>query len=386
MGKKVGYGHEMRKNMRFEVEKVLVLESLLVKKEFCMRIRQFAIIFLLIIDCVSDTHAQKNNDIFTGDDKNGSLTIYNLASFDVVIFAGRVTRNIVLGGIKTGKNRTFDLTKLPLPEKNGSFLIRAVLFETYIIKNSQVSEEDVLYTGLVTYDLNNPNDKTDPVIYDGLDQSKRYRIIVSNDSKFVLELRYDNPSGMVLSTLTPYERNKNVFLIPLPDGRPYQIYPLYIYVDPNTNERTSFIAKSRLEQIRVNPNTDAMNVVVFTGPKDTSDIDYNVCFLRIRNYTNEGLMLRNGMTRLKDQKGNFLVRPGSDKTFEMDAMDAGRIYQNLNIEFESTMTLDIKSIFFRRGVVYELTVITRNGNAVYDIRETGFKEKLNDLRINLLLE
>jgi hypothetical protein len=345
-----------------------------------------AIIVLLSMGCANKLQAQKSNDIFTGEDKNGNVTIHNQASFDVVIFAGRVDKNIVMGGIRAGKNRTFDLVKLPLPAKNGSFLIRAVSFDTYTRKNSQVSEEDVLYSGLVSYDLNNPNDKTNPVIYNGLDQSQRYRIIISNDSKFVLELRHDNPNGMILSTLTPYERNKRVFLTPLQDGRPYQIYPVYIYVDPNTNERISFISKTRLEQIQVNPNTDTMNVITFSGPKDTSAIDYIVCFLRIRNETNEGLFFRNGMTRLKDQKGIYLVQPGSDATFEMEAMDEGRTYTNLNIEFDSTMTLGIARISVRPGAVYDLTVTTRNGNPVYDIRETGFKEKLNDLRINLLFE
>jgi len=329
---------------------------------------------------------QSSNDIFTGEDKNGSLAIYNQASFDVVIFAGQVTRNIVMGGIKAGESRTFDLAKLGLLAKNGIFMIRAVSLETYTRKNSQVSEEDVLYKKLVVYNLNDQIEKINLDIYSGIDQSKRYRINISNDSKFILELRDNSPNGIIITTLAPLERNKQVFLTPLANGMPYQIYPVYVYVDPNTNDLKSFISKTDFKQLRIIPKSYEMDFLSFPGPKDNSDISYLVGFLRINNQINENIIFKNGMTGLRDQKGHFLVKSGSYATFEMEAMDVGRTYTNLNIQFDSSKTLGIAHLSIRPGIVYDLTVTTRNGNPVYDIREISLNDRLNDMRINLLFE
>jgi hypothetical protein len=318
---------------------------------------------------------------------SGSLTINNQASFDVIVYAGRVSNNTVLGGIRAGKESTFDLTTLNLPSKNGSFLIRAASFDTYKSKNFRVTEADVLYTGLVVYDLNNPKDKTNLNIYAGINQSQSEWIYVSNTSKFVLELRLDNPTGEKIATLAPLQENKQVFLAPLTQGMPYQFYATYVYVDPSTNEMKSFVAKDRSERQRRIPNTESVNPMVFSGPKDTSDIGYLVGFLRLKNDTNESLNFMDGTTWLSDQKGRRLVESSQLVTFELAAEsgDAGQLYTNLNMEFDSTKTLRLDSLSVKPGVVYDLVISTQNGNPAYDIRETAYRDRLEDMRMSLFL-
>ena len=354
-----------------------------------MKARQITIVtavmvVLLSIGSASWLYAQEANDIFAND-RNGSLNIYNQAGFDVVIFAGRVTNNIVMGGIKAGEGRNFDLAKLPLPAKRGSFLIRAVSFETYTRKNSQVSEEDVLYTRLVVYDLNDLWTSLD--IYSGIDGTQRERFYVSNDSKFVVELRLDRHDGWILSTLSPFEENRPIFVRPLPDGKPYQIYPVYVYVDPNTNEITRFVNKSDSGQRRVIPTNNTINVVSFSGPKGDSDISYITGFLRLRNDADKSLFFKWGTMLLMDQKGRRLIMQGGTAIYEMEAPDsAGQVYTSLNMEFDSK-TLSLTRLLVRPGVVYELTVNTQNGNPVYDIRETGYNSKnFEAMRMQLLFE
>lgn len=361
-----------------------------------------AVVMLLAMGCASgggnrnpviQTDPNKDYATITGgsdlfaEGGTGSVTINNQASFDVIIFAGKVANNTVLGGIKAGKSRTFDISKLSLPAKNGSFLIRAASFETYRSKNYRVTENDVLYAGLVVYDLNDPKDRTNLNIFAGISETQKEFIYVSNTSKFVLELRLDNPNGEKIATLAPLQENKRVFLTPLDQGMPHQFYATYVYIDPSSNEIKSFVAKNRSERQRRIPNSEGVNPMVFDGPKDTSDIAYLVGFVRLKNETNESLNFMDGTRWLPDQKGRRLVESGQFATFELAAMsgDSGQTYTNLNMEFDSTKTLRLNRLSIRSGVVYDLIITTQNGNPAYDIRETAYKDRLEDLRISLFL-
>jgi hypothetical protein len=77
----------------------------------------------------------------------------------------------VLGGIRAQGSRSFDLAKLPLPQRQGSLLIRVTSFDTYKKKNFRVTEEDVIYTGLVVYSLDDSGDRTNLNIFKGVDQT-----------------------------------------------------------------------------------------------------------------------------------------------------------------------------------------------------------------------
>ena len=320
----------------------------------------------------------------------GSLTINNQASFDIVIYAGKVTQNNVLGGIRAGKSRTFDLTTLRLPSKNGSFLIRAASFAKYSRNNMRVTEEDVLYAGLVVYDLRDSGDKINLNIYAGINGEQDTYLFVSNNSKFVLELRLDNPNGEKLATLAPLQVNKKVYLKPLSNGMPHQFFATYVYIDPKSNEVKSFVAKDLSERQRRIPRDDRDDPVpiVFAGPKNTSEIAFLVSFFRLKNDTSESLNFMDGGRWIGDQKGMRLVESGRSSTFELAAMsggDQGQLYTNLNMEFDSTKTLRINRFNAKPGVVYDCIVTIQNGNPAYDIRETGFRDKLEEMRVNLFL-
>jgi hypothetical protein len=318
----------------------------------------------------------------------GSLTINNQASFDVIIFAGKVANNNVMGAISAQKNRSFDLAKLNLPGKKGSFLIRAAAFEKYSGKY-QVKESDILYTGLVVYDLTDPKDKTNINIYAGIQETEQDFIYVSNMSKFVLELRLDTPTGEKIATLPPLQENKRIFLTPLPQGMPYSFYPTYVYVDPSTNEIQSFISSGvESRERRIPTSENRVNPMVFRGPKDTSAIGYLVAFVRVKNDTRLGFNLNDGTTWLADQKGRRLVESGDFSTFELPAASgsAGQLYTGLNMEFDNGAPLKIRSMSLKPGVVYDVTVSDMDGkNFGYDIRETARKDKLEDMRMSLFL-
>jgi len=244
----------------------------------------------------------------------GSLTINNQASFDVIIYAGKVVNNNVLGGIRAGKSRTFDLTTLKLPSKNGAFLVRAAAFETYSKKKARVTEDDVLYTGLVVYDLNKPGDTTDLNIHKDIDQNTWFS--VSNESQFVLELRAGRPDGELITSLPPLQENKRVFLKPLSSGMPHEIYAAYVYAGAQSNGvKTSTVDADR-QRVMPSGFDGGVRRMVFHGPKDISALrPPAVSYFRLVNDTYEDILFMDGNTRLTDQQGLQRAAAGRTATF-----------------------------------------------------------------------
>jgi len=318
----------------------------------------------------------------------GVLTINNQASFDVIIFAGKVNNNNVMGGIRSGKSRTFDLSTLSLPGTSGSFLIRATSFEQYNKKNARVDEGDVVYTGLVVFDLKDPRQKTNLNIYAGISDNQGEFIWASNMSKFILELRVGTPNGEKMATLAPFQTNKAIPLRQQQRNMPYEFYATYVYVDPETNEIVNFAAKGMEERIRRGPSADRVNPMEFNGPVNTSQIAYLNGFLRVKNDTNESFNLKDGTTWLFDQKGMPLVESGMLVTYDLPSLsgEAGQTYTNLNLEFDDIRkNFRLNRLDVRPGMVYDLVVFLRNGSYVYDVKPTERRDKLEDLQMSLFL-
>jgi hypothetical protein len=362
-----------------------------------------AVVSLLAAGCISGGSTDRNPVIQTDSGRNyatvtsgsnlfatggrGSLTINNQASFDVIIFAGRVTNNNVMGGIRAGQSRTFDLSTLSLPGTSGSFLIRATSFEQYNRRNARVTEDDVVYTGLVVFDLNDTRQRTNLNIFAGISNSQDEFIWVSNTSKFVLELRVGSPNGEKMATLAPFQTNKPIPLRQQQRNMPYEFYATYVYVDPQTNEIVNFAARGMEERQRRSPSADRVNPMVFPGPTNTSQIAYQNGFLRVKNDTNMSFNLMDGTTWLFDQKGMPLVESGMIMTYDLPSLsgEAGQVYTNLNMEFDNRRTIRIDRLDVKPGMVYDLSVFMRNGNFAYDIRATERRDRLEDLQMTLFL-
>jgi hypothetical protein len=326
--------------------------------------------------------------------ESGSLTINNQASFDVIIFAGKVENGNVMGGVKAGAGRSFNLSKLPLPERKGSFLIRAAAFETYSKKNLRVTEEDVIYSGLVVFDLTDPGDRTNLNIFKGVDKTASSFIYATNNSNFVLELRLGTPTGEKIATLPPLLENKKIWIEPLPDGLPYRFYATYVYVDPRTNEITSIVPNSKKDSDWAYPDKNSANITPmrFEGPQGGGGIGYQVAFVRINNGSSEGLQFRNAGTILADQKGIRFTASGRQGVYEIPATlsgDDGQPYTGLLLEFARTGEVPMRHnppsrpVSFKPGYIYDL-VITPEFN--WDIKPAGRKNLMDDSRINLFFE
>lgn len=330
----------------------------------------------------------KNKDV-SFKTEQGSLTINNETSTDLVIFAGKVEKSALLGGIYKNGSRTFDLSKITGISESGSILIRAATYENFKGK-ARITEEDVIYTGLVVYNLKDPADKSNISIFRGVDTQQQTCIYVSNESEnFVLELRLDNPSqGDVIATLAPLTTNKRIYLAPRDDGLSYDFYPTFVYVNPKTNEKSS-MNSGKTDRKRAVPERTGGTItpIRFTGPS-ASSIGYDVAFINLQNDTTSGIEFRNANTILKDQKGIGFTASGRQAVYEVTSTngEAGQLYSALTMVFDDFTEKTIAAQKFKPGYKYELVVTTMNGNYQYDIREVGKKSLVEDARIQLFME
>ena len=323
------------------------------------------------------------------ENKSGSLIVNNETSSEIVVFAGKVEKDNLLGGIHKNSTGTFDLSKISGIPASGSLLIRAASYEVYKGK-ARITEDDVVWTGLVVYNLQDSAYKAQISIFRGIDTEQKTCIYVSNISpNFVLELRKDTPSqGEIIATLPPLQRHKQIFLEQRSDGYGYDIYPTFIYVNPKTGEKTSMVGKAAdAELVDPLPVGREINEYEFSGPS-SSDIGYKVSFLNLSNNTKKGLEFRNGTAAFANQKGRRNTLSGRTDIYEIPSVngESGQTYTGLTCRFPGDVKITLNPQKFLPGYVYEVNVTDVNGNYEYDIREVGKKSLVEDARISLFGE
>jgi hypothetical protein len=323
-------------------------------------------------------------------DRNGILTINNLSSVDVAIFAGRVERGNYIGAIKANESRAFDLNKIPNIPKKGAFLFRATSYQK-LNKNGKVGikEEDVLFTGLVAYDLDQPDRRIVKDIFSNIDDQQETFVHVSNVTKYVIELRLNGSDGEKVAVLGPGQRNKKLWIKPDPDGLAYRFFPTYIYVNPNTGEMDAFtdVANKSGQRFEPLPAGPSVPVYVFEDPATKpGGKQYNVAFIDLQNDTTQLLSFATARGNYrKNTRGTANTTRGQSDTYEIDSGPSGRTYTGLSVEYDDGW-MDLEPVDIVPGHVYNLVVTMMNGNIQYKIFPRGLKSVVEDNRINLFLE
>ena len=273
----------------------------------------FSVLALILAGCLSTDGSTKQSSGIALNEKEvsfesepGNLVVSNNTSKELVIFAGAISKNLILGGIRPRSTRSFNLKKLPGIQNhrpNGSLLIRAATFEAYQRGRAIVDEKDVIYTGLVVYNLTDPQYITEANIYEGIDTDRKHCVYLTNKSdRFVLEVRVGSTVGQTIATLAPGETLKPVFLEPKTTRTAYEFYPQFVCVDPKTNEKTAINVPGKedcqtMEPYPYEPNGKVIEVP-FDEPKQ-SNISYSIAFLTIQNDTTAGLEFTNYTAKSK---------------------------------------------------------------------------------------
>ena len=369
-----------------------------------MRVKQMVMALVLIAaatavfagggsDAAPGTTVMKINEADFQSDRNGLLKINNYASFDVAVFAGKVERGNFIGAIKARGSRDFDISKLKDIPRKGAFLFRVTSYQTLNKKGKVgITEEDVVYTGLVAYDLTRPDRKIEKDIFAHVDEKQETFIYVSNITKYVVELRLDSPDGEKVGVLSPGQRNKKLWIEQQPDGLPYRFFPTYIYVNPNTGEMDAFTDIENKSGTRFEPRAASaqVRVVEFKDPATKPEgKQYNVAFLRLQNDTNGLLSFETAQNMYnKNTRGSVNTNPGDTDTYEVaaDTGPTGRTYTNMGVEHDSGHLVFAPPVTLKPGYQYTIVVTQMNGIYQHAYKELGPKSEVESNRIDLFLE
>jgi hypothetical protein len=326
-------------------------------------------------------------------DANGILRINNFTNFDVAIFAGKVGRGNYLGAIHAKGSRTFDITKInsSLAEK-GAFLFRAVSYETMNSKGkTNIDETNVIYTGLIAYDLTRPDRIVERDIFANIDDKEQTFIYLANPTKYVVELRLDSPDGDKVAVLGPGERNKKVWIKEQEDRLPYRLFVTYVYVNPNTGDMDAFTDTENKSGKRFEPRGNdgsALQVITLPDPtKGPEGKQYNIAFIKLQNDTNGLLNFQTaeGMY-LKNIRGSRSTREGDTDIYELAADTDPKTYTNMGVEHDSGYFKFAPPQSVKPGYEYNVTLTNMSGNYQFVWNEIGKKQEADSNQLFLQLE
>ncbi|GHT84663.1 hypothetical protein FACS1894137_07980 [Spirochaetia bacterium] len=352
---------------------------------------------LLIFGCGSSPAAGTTtvtiNEADFQSDSSGILTINNFASVDVAVFAGRIDRGNFIGAIRARGTRTFDLNKVPNLPKSGSFLFRVASYETLSKKGKVgVTEEDVIYTGLVTYDLARPDRTFNQDIFRNIDDKEETFVYVANLSRYVVELRLNSPTGDKVGVLAPKQRDKKLWIKRQEDGLPYQFFPTYIYIDQNTGEIDAFTDKDNVEGPVFQPMPRSSTQIIYEFEDPNEQLGgklYNVAFI---NLNNETMSFANPQTvhsaYLRNERGLLGTNRGDQDVYQIEAGTdpKGKLYTALGVQFDRKTDVNFNPTTVIPGHVYSVNLTQINGKYEYVWNDIGPKSATQNAELSLALE
>lgn len=336
----------------------------------------------------AESRASSKTKKLSFESEEGSLLITNYTSYDVVVFAGRVEKKLILGGVRSGEERSFNLSKLPKIPKSGELLVRIVPTSTYYEKK-RITEDDVVYTRLVAYNLDDKKVESVIDIPENIDMEQRFCAYLTNPSDaFLLEVREMSPNGDVIATLPPMQSDKRIFLLPKDDYRPYILFPSFVCRDPKTKELVTIAssAKDRMA-LRPRPIAEVATIIRFATPSN-EDIPCDVAFIKIENNSLSAFEFHNGEACLRGQEGFPVTLSGKTDVYELlvDSKE-GKLYDKLSFRFDDFTKMPLNPYSFKAGYEYKITISSRiHGRFEYDIQEIGRKDLVEAARIQLFME
>lgn len=353
-----------------------------------------AVVLALMAGCVSAPKIQARKimkSIQYDSEPGGSLRINNLSGEDLVFFAGNISRNNILGGVRASQQgREFDLKKSLAGKLSGRgvFLLRAVrasVYEERLAAGGNATNDDVVYYQVVAYDMDDSGRKSEYTVstISGKGGAKEY-LILQNNSPYPVELRKDDPAGEVLLTLRPRQSNVKYYLSPDVDNYGYQIWPTYITYNSRTGEMNS-IQGDVNDTRTVLPTLQGADVTIKSPRGDI--FSSSIAYLKVINHYDDGIYLTAGGQRKKSQDGIALVNSGRSETFEFAASEDGTFLPGLSIQIgRMGSEIGFGNITLKAGYTYDAVVWNDNGVSRIRLTEPKKRDLSANGQVQLALE
>ncbi|MBD5448393.1 MAG: hypothetical protein HDR32_11850 [Treponema sp.] len=248
---------------------------------------------------------------------NGTLTIRNNTKKDMVLFEGETpTKDTILGGVRAGSSRAFDVSGKNDFAVGGWMIIKGMAASEYAAKKDKLTTAKVEYSTMATYHAGEYYEATINAAYTG-----DYCIKVSNNGKIGIELHKDSFNGEKIAYLSPYKSNQYIYF---DDNKSIRLYPVYVYYSTR-NHTVSTLSGDFFESRTVVPASvteSYMQTYSFPADPNTTwsqimeNISFPTAYITVTNGVEEGAYFKIGSAQYVAQNGQDAVG-GVPVTFEV---------------------------------------------------------------------
>lgn len=343
---------------------------------------------------ISCGEAPEEDGISWDSEPSGLLKIANNTTKDMVVFNGQTPSvNTILGGIRAGQNRTFDLSDdVDDYDVGGYLILRAMEYDEFIAKKDNLAAAKIDFSAMATY---GPGKKYSAEISPNYSGDYYYK--VTNSGKIGIELRKDSPDGEKIGYLPALATNYTLYA---GSSDALSIFPVYVYFSRATGTVTTIKAKDHFDSVTVAPRpvTDA-SVAHYELPAQginwddivgelTSPVAYVTCTNNVANQA--AYFTKASTTVLKAQNNYDALNSGETNTFEIASTDAGTDHNLIVTLYNKAIKVPVKdadgnAVPIKNGYDYTLS-ITYNGAGVQDssnysavITEVGKRDISNEI-------
>lgn len=257
-------------------------------------------------------------------DANGTLTIRNNTTKDMVLFEGEIPKtDTILGGVRAQSSRTFDVSKKKSDFNVGGWMIiKGMAASEYTANKDSLTKAKIEYSAMATY---HEGEKYEAVInpsYTG-----EYCIKVSNNGAIGIELHKDSFTGEKIAYLSPYKSNQYIYF---DNNTSVRLYPVYVYYSTR-NHSVSTLNGDFFESRTIVPASvteQTRQTYVFPADEDMTwnqimeNISFPTAYITVTNNVEEGAYFKIGSAQYIAQNGQDAVA-GFPVTFEVESTKDG---------------------------------------------------------------
>jgi len=276
-----------------------------------------------------------NNNNQTGGDSinwnneaNGTLTVINNTSKDMVLFQGQTpTSNNILGGVKALSSKTVDISD-DVDDFNvgGYMILRGMAKDEYEANKTNLTRARIEYSAMATYGQNKKFRTEISPNYIG-----DYAYRVTNIGRIGMELRKESPDGEKIGYLSSLSANMLLYA-DTTDG--FSVFPVFVFFSRSTGQVTTLKPTSQFESVSVSPRpATGTEIQAYTFPADQgatwdsikATLSSPVAYVTVTNsVANQSARVTlSGTNRLKSQNGYDSIGSGETLTYEIASNSTG---------------------------------------------------------------
>lgn len=264
-------------------------------------------------------------------DANGTLTIRNNTTKDMVLFEGEIpNKDTILGGVRAQNSRVFDVSNKSDFAAGGWMIIKGMAASEYTANKDSLTKAKVEYSAMATY---HEGEKYEAVInpsYTG-----EYCFKVNNNSDIGIELHKDSFDGEKIAYIGPNKRNYYIYC---ETQSGVDLFPVYVYYSKRTKTVTT-LNSSVFDTVLATPlSVNESSINTYSIPDDSEhtlemiakNVKIPYAYIKATNAVpNQGARFCLGSAELKTQGGQDTVS-GVASTFEIASSEDG---QSLSLYF-----------------------------------------------------